>query len=238
MVTVVFMLLAAGEVDAAIVLDTLRADHPRLMLTAEELDALKAAEPSDPALSRMVAQVIEQADKTLDAPVLEHKLVGPRLLHVSRDCLRRVYTLGLAWRWTGDERYARGAESNLLTVSDFPDWNPSHFLDTAEMTHATAVGYDWLFHWLSEDSRARIKTAIVEKGLKPGLIAYEEGHWWTKSEFNWNNVCNAGMVVGALAIAETDPNYAETIVPRAVASLPPALDAYNPDGAWMEGPGY
>ena len=38
------------------------------------------------------------------------------------------------------------ALSDLMTVSGpvFPDWNPKEFLDTAEMTHAVAIGYDWL----------------------------------------------------------------------------------------------
>ena len=55
---------------------------------------------------------------------------------------------------------------------------------------------------------------------------------------NWNQVCNGGLLIGALAIAETDPNYARTIVSAAIASLPNAMRRYEPDGAWMEGPVY
>ena len=79
---------------------------------------------------------------------------------------------------------------------------------------------------------------MIEKGLKPGLEVYAKNGWWAKSEYNWNQVCNGGMIVGALAIAETDPSYAERIVPAAVKSLPLALKSYGPDGAWGEGPGY
>ena len=43
------------------------------------------------------------------------------------------------------------------------------------------------------------------------------------------------MIVGALAIAETDPSYAERIVPVAVKSLPLALESYGPDGAGAKG---
>jgi hypothetical protein len=46
------------------------------------------------------------------------------------------------------------------------------------------------------------------------------------------------MIVGALAIAEVEPEYAERIIPAAVKSLPRALNTYGPDGAWGEGPGY
>jgi hypothetical protein len=46
------------------------------------------------------------------------------------------------------------------------------------------------------------------------------------------------MAIGALAIAETDPQYAKWIVPMAVKTMPNALESYEPDGAWGEGPGY
>jgi len=46
------------------------------------------------------------------------------------------------------------------------------------------------------------------------------------------------MVIGALAIADSEPQYAEQIIPAAVQSLPLALKNYGPDGAWMEGPAY
>ena len=41
----------------------------------------------------------------------------------------------------------------LRAAAAFPDWNPSHFLDTAEMTHAFAIGYDWLYEGLGPEAR-------------------------------------------------------------------------------------
>ena len=73
--------------------------------------------------------------------------------------------------------------------------------------------------------------------MEPGLAAYKKSGW-VRSEHNWNQVCNGGLIIGALAIAETDPQYAEQIIPAAVASLPRAIKSYGPDGAWGEGPGY
>ncbi|MHC4502582.1 MAG: heparinase II/III domain-containing protein [Planctomycetota bacterium] len=161
---------------------------------------------------------------------------------MSRDCLKRVYTLGLAWRLTGKRPYAERAKREILNVCAFKDWNPSHFLDTAEMSHAVGVGYDWLYSGLSEDDRKTIRAGLIKNGMKPGLKAYGLGRdkaaWWTRSEFNWNQVCNSGLAIGSLAIAETDPEYAKEIVPRAVKSLPKAIASYAPDGAWGEGPGY
>jgi len=240
---VTFLLLSVitpivWAIDKETVLSTLKLQHPRLMLSDVGLSKLKATYATDATLQHYAAQVKEDADAALTAAPLKHELKGPRLLHVSRACVDRIYPLALAWRWTGEKQYAKAVEENLLAVCAFPDWNPSHFLDTAEMSHAVGVGYDWLFDYLSDESRATIRAALIEKGLKPGIAVYERGGWWTTSEFNWNQVCNAGMLIGALAIAETDPQYAKFILPRAVASFPKALRAYDPDGAWMEGPGY
>ena len=220
------------------VLSSLEAKHPRLMLKEVDLGRLRASYPDDPALQKIWADVQKDADRYLNRRALVYEKIGPRLLNVSRDCLGRIYALALAYRWTGEEKYAAKARENLLQVCAFPDWNPSHFLDTAEMSHAVGIGYDWLYSYLDEGTRGQIRAALIEKGLKPGLEVYEKDGWWVQSEYNWNQVCNGGMIIGALAIAETDPSYAERIIPAAVKSLPRALKSYGPDGAWGEGPGY
>jgi len=219
------------------ILSTLDRSHPRLILKDEDLSILKQQYENDQVLQKCVTDVLAEADAYCEEPTLEYRKIGPRLLHISRRCLDRVYALCLAYRWTGNEKYAKKAVENLLVVCEFPDWNPSHFLDTAEMSHAVGIGYDWLFDYLGERQREKIRTALIKLGLEPGLQAYENS-WWAKSEHNWNQVCNGGMIVGALAIAESEPQYAQRIISAAVQSLPLALKSYSPDGAWMEGPGY
>lgn len=213
--------------------------HPRLHMTDAALESLKSSEGDDATLRRIAGEIIAQADELCAAPPLEHELKGPRLLHVSRNCLRRISTLALAWRWTGKAVYGDAAVANLETVCNFPDWNPSHFLDTAEMSHAVGLGYDWLYGYMDPETREVIRQGLIRHGLEPGIKAYtQDKPWWIKSEFNWNQVCNSGLLIGALAVVESDPQYAEVIVPAAVASLPAALKSYNPDGVWSEGPSY
>ena len=225
---------------AETVLATLVKAHPRLMLTDARLAELKGLARTDAALARYVRDVIKQADRDLRRDMLVHKLVGPRLLSTSRECLRRIATLGVAWRWTGKRAYADKIRDNLLAVCTFKDWNPSHFLDTAEMSHAVGLGYDWIRDTLRPAEAKRIIDGLIAHGLTPGLNSYtgKRRGWWAGSAFNWNQVCNCGLTIGALAIADTHPQYARVIVPAAVASLPKALASYAPDGAWGEGPGY
>ncbi len=216
--------------------------HPWLILTDERLDELWAQAQSDPLLEQYVEDCLRQADALLSAPALYYDS-GDRdsILEVSRECLKRVYTLGLAYRWSGRRDYYEALRDNLLAVCNFPDWNPSHFLDTAEMTHAVAIGYDWTYFDLDLDEAEVIREALITKGLEPGVEAYSGNStygWWVGANHNWNLVCNTGMILGALAVSDDAPQYEAVIVPRAIASMPRALSQYGPDGAWGEGPGY
>ncbi|MGB2865238.1 MAG: heparinase II/III family protein [Sedimentisphaerales bacterium] len=224
-------------VDPSAVLKTLDQNHPRLMLRDKDLQRLKELYVEDEVLQKCVKDVLEEADDCAGKSMLTYRKIGPRLLHISRECLHRIYALGLAYRWTGEEKYAGKAVDNMLTVCAFEDWNPSHFLDTAEMSHAVGLGYDWLYSYMDAETREKIKAGLIKNGMEPGLTAYKKSGW-VRSEHNWNQVCNGGLIVGSLAIAESDPQYAEQIVAAAIRSLPRAIKSYGPDGAWGEGPGY
>ena len=55
---------------------------------------------------------------------------------------------------------------------------------------------------IDEDTRKTIRAGLIKNGMKPGVTGYEKKHWWSRSSHNWNQVCNSGMAIGALAIAE------------------------------------
>ena len=229
--------LAAGDTTIEEVRDLLAAHlapHPRLFLPQKN-DEWKKQIESDELLVKARDQVIREAEALILKPPIERKLTGKRMLEVSRDCLVRVSTLAMAWQLTGDPRFAEKAEKEMLAATDFSDWNPSHFLDTAEMTAALAVGYDWLHGTLPESTRKKVRQAILDKGLLPSLKGKP---WWVNGGNNWNQVCNGGLSLGALAIAEDAPDTAAEIISRAVNSLPHVMKTYAPDGAYPEGPGY
>lgn len=211
-------------------------DHPRLLLTNQELELVKKNIAEDQYWKNIHVQLIEEADNILPLPTLERIQIGRRLLDKSRECLRRILFLGYAYRITGDSKYALRAQQELIKVSNFSDWNPSHFLDVAEMTLAVSVGYDWLFSYLSKDVKAVIKRAILEKGIEP---SYDEKYnWFLNATHNWNQVCNAGMTYGALALYEEDPDYSQKVIDRAISSIHKPMEDYAPGGAYPEGVGY
>ena len=228
--------LAFGAADNP--LTTLRPEHPRLIVLNSDIEHIRSLIEHHPLARRIHLDLVKEAEKLMTTPTVEYKLVGPRLLAQSRYCLDRVYTLALLYRLDGKRQYLERAVRELRAAADFKDWNPSHFLDTAEMTHAFAIGYDWLYPALSPEERAWIRAAIVEKGLNPALSAYESNAFWVNSRINWNQVCSGGIAMGALAVADEEPDKARVLVRKALDSLPYALAAYAPDGGWAEGPGY
>jgi hypothetical protein len=163
---------------------------------------------------------------------------GLRLLATSRRVLDRVQTLALLYQLDGDHRYADRAWQELDAAAKFKDWNPRHFLDTAEMTHAFAIGYDWLYDYWTPEQRETLRAAMVEKGIQPALQIEKEQRWWAVAHHNWNQVCNGGIGLGALALADVEPQLAGDFLHRALQSIQLAMTEYGPDGAWAEGPGY
>lgn len=217
----------------------LRSGHPRLLATPSDFDSLKQRVATDPQLKLWNAALRREADKLLTQPPSKYEIPdGLRLLSVSRRVLYRIQLLALLYRLDGDARWRDRAWEELDAAGQFPDWNPRHFLDTAEMTHAFAIGYDWLFDAWSAGQRDAPRTAMVENGLKPVLEIHRNKSGWTRARHNWNQVCNGGIGMGALAIADDEPQLAGQFLHDALLSIQIPMAEFAPDGAWAEGPGY
>ncbi len=128
-------------------------DHPRLIATREDFAKLRQATHGDPTRRMLARAVVEQAEELLRVEPIVRTLEGRRLLDKSRRCVKRVLVLATAFHLTGDARFAKRCEKEMVTAADFEDWNPSHFLDVGEMTLALAIGYDWLYDQLDASAR-------------------------------------------------------------------------------------
>ena len=210
--------------------------HPRLLLFEGEEEQIRDLIDSDETWEKMHLAIIEKSTSLLGKPELERVMVGRRLLSTSREFYKRIFYLSYAYRMTVDERYLKKAVKEMEAVARFDDWNPSHFLDVAEMTMGMAIGYDWLFTKLTKYEREEIRSAILFKGIYPSQNS--EYTWWLTSSNNWNQVCNTGMVYGVLAIEEDYPELADEIIERAFQSIPISMEAYQPDGVYPEGYNY
>ncbi|MHC4738770.1 MAG: heparinase II/III domain-containing protein, partial [Planctomycetota bacterium] len=228
----VFREITAEEVQAAF--NQPIKQHPRLLITNKQITEIKTKIKSKQDLQLFYQAILAKAEGILEQPPVKRIKTGRRLLSVSRLCLDRVVHLSAAYRFTGKKTYLQRAEKEMLAAAAFSDWNPSHFLDVAEMTAALAIGYDWLYDGLSKESRQKIRQAILEKGIRPSFA----NNSWVNRHNNWNQVCNGGITLGALAIMEDEPRLAQKLVHRAVNGIQVVMKEYNPDGAYPEGPGY
>ena len=210
--------------------------HPRILLFKGEEANLVSSITKDPVWSMLHNAIIKESDRINTMEPIKRIQIGRRLLDKSREALRRLFYLSYAYRTTNDQKYLIRAENEMLVIAGFSDWNPSHFLDVAEMTMAMSIGYDWLFDQLSQTSKDSIQNAIIKKGIEPSLDS--KNNSWLKAEHNWNQVCNASMSYGAMAIYERDPKLAKMIINRAIESMAIPMKDYGPDGIYPEGYGY
>ena len=210
--------------------------HPRILLKQDEEPKITTLLQQNTELQPVHQYIVNYADGLIEKPTLTYVLVGKRLLATSNEALKRIYYLSYAYRMTGDEKYLARAEKELVTVSDFQDWNPTHFLDVAEMTMAVAIGYDWLYEKLSETARTKVRKAIIDKAF--AAAKNDKYNWFYTATNNWNQVCNSGLVMGALAIYDEEPVLAKAMIDKSVKSLPTGMQSYGPDGAYPEGFSY
>lgn len=219
--------------------------HPRLMATSKDFENIKLEINKDKEAKERFIHLKQQADTMLKQEPFKYELTDElRLLTLSRQVLYRIQTLAFVYQISGQKKYADRAWFELEAISNdekFPDWHPVQFLDTAEMTNAAAIGYDWLYNYLTDSQKLLIRNAILTKGLKPAMEFSKKENSPMNGNTNWNSVCNGGIGLGALAIGDEGGEF-ETIsgkiLENSIKYLPKMLNEYSPDGAWYEGPGY
>ncbi|HKE21552.1 MAG TPA: heparinase II/III family protein [Bryobacteraceae bacterium] len=230
--------LSASRANASQPLDTLRRVHPRIVTDAAGFERVRELVSNDPLAKRWYRAIRAQAADLLSAPTSVYEIAdGKRLLPVSRQVKERVQTLALVYRIDRDPRMVGRVWREIEAAAHFKDWNPSHFLDTAEMTYAFSVAYDWLYSDWTAAQRKIMREAILTHGFAPGMKEYRSALDWSVKDNNWNQVCNGGLGMGALAIADEEP-VAATILDNALRCIPRAMQHYAPDGGGTEGATY
>ncbi len=215
----------------------LRTSSPRLILTPVVERKLRSKLKSDPVVRNYFAAMKLNAAQILKEPLLTREVIGRRLLSTSREMLYRMNILSMVYRIDREPALAKRIDDELKAVCNFADWNPSHYLDVAEMSMAVAIALDWAAEKLPASTVNLAKDALIEKGIKPSFTGERPPSWVTASH-NWNQVCNGGMIAAAIMIADKDPELAARTISRSLDGMHYALAAYGPDGLYPEGATY
>ena len=203
------------------------APHPRLLLREGEELSIKNAIARDKTFAELNNALLLAAESYIPKKNISEGSQN------YREALKRLFLWSYAYRMTLEPRYAQRAEQEMLNIADFAAW-PGEYITIAELTIGMSIGYDWVYSTMSASSREKIANAIIEKGIKPSFGV--AGYHFLHAVSNWNLVGNAGVSVGAIATAETDPQLCMQTLNRTFRSL--YMKQYAPDGVYPEGYGY
>ncbi|WP_035614178.1 heparinase II/III family protein [Haloferula sp. BvORR071] len=213
--------------------------HPRLMFPPAAEAELKQRLAGDPLAERLQKYALGKAENVLKERTCKYELADKiRLLPESRRALEQVSYSAWAWRTTGEERFKERTIRELDAACALQDWNPSHFLDVAEMATAVAIGYDWLYPALSPEQRQRYEDALLDKALRVVGPRHAKTGWWRGATNNWTQVCACGMALAAEAVRERDPELCQGIIEHGRELIEKCSAFYAPDGCYPEGPAY
>ena len=204
----------------------------------------------------MIDNVIKSADTFLDEPLCEYLIPdGIRLLGMSHKVESRTKNLAMAYRITGEQKYADRAIAEIKAACAFPDFHPNHFLDCAVMCNAFAHVYDWLYDCLDEETKTLMRHTLFEKGFerimeeynnepehKKCIESYRGYRWYQdKPGDNWKFICNGSMSLAVLAIFDDEEcdMYEPILTCGFNDSYLAVRDFYHPvDGSYSEGLSY
>ena len=232
-------------------MSALGAMHPRVYAKSADFDRIRDLIKTDVNMAKWYLPQKLNADYSLNLPPFEYEIRdGLRLLHVSQDMTSRLNSLSLAYCIEQNPVYAERAYKELKNLATYPDWNPSHFLDLAQMTYAAVLCYDWIYDWMNDSQRHLVKNMLYEKSLLIYKEVYENFSsgkefvagkvigGWTRSAGNWNFWCNGAAIALAISLGDAYPEICAFVAQNALESLSIAMDCYAPDGGFAEGVSY
>ncbi|MGC9346999.1 MAG: hypothetical protein ACP5JG_02575 [Anaerolineae bacterium] len=221
------------------------------MMTPEELDLGDLAFPclfldqegwkslSDKLDDPFFAQLHQDNVAALETLLREVPRIG------SRPLKSRLQRAVVGWYLTGDERYLELAFSTLELCCEHTElwWFGGDYveglraadLSTGEMLYNVAFGVDALYAYLPVSLKERCLRTLIDEGLRAYLQGVELKDWWVDCDFNWNSALHANAGLAALIVRPIDRALSDKVLGHVLAGLPHMIEAFYPDGGWIEG---
>lgn len=139
--------------------------HSRVLVTGDDFSKIIARIKTDDRAKQFFDEVLQEAEE-----ILQTQPPQTPQRHLSTE---RLKSLCLVYQLTKDARFANRAWQELEKLCSFPTWAPTEKLDMAYIVKGVAIGYDWLFEFLSPNQREMVKKAILDKALLPELEVIE-----------------------------------------------------------------
>lgn len=210
--------------------------HPRLLLADDSLVILKQKINSNSFLFSIDSLITIESNNFLLLPEIVFDDTDGKLLEQTREAIRRIFYLTYSYRMTSNSGYAKKAKKELMNIVNFAGWNSSQYLHISEMTFACALGYDWLYNFLSEEDKNTLQSFIYNTGL--GTLANDKLNFWKRFTNNINQVCSSSLAFGAASIFETYPDASASAINNVIDYIKLPMAVYANNGAFPEGCNY
>jgi Heparinase II/III-like protein. len=178
---------------------------------------------TDANLTRLKDQVKNNAEVKQAWNKLMQKVDG--LMQKERNAIIDVQELGLVYRMTGDEKYAKRIKETIINelkseswedpilLKRTPAWNSG--LHTAHCTFNCSLGFDCIYDYLNKDERKAIAEGIVRLGINRTLgdwINPETNiHTIDSMGHNWWSACVDIAGFAALALRNEMPEWKDWV---------------------------
>ncbi|MDU5261441.1 MAG: heparinase II/III family protein, partial [Clostridium celatum] len=213
--------------------------HPKIILNDKLINRINSLITNEDAnMSEWYNKIKVQANSILNKPVIKYNKIDNEKIDTTSK--QYIQDLSFMYLLTNDEKYADRAWLEIENICNYNDWNNSFLLDTVALSVAVAIGYDWLYNYLSIDQREFIEKNIKSKSLDLFKEYYNENsHFFIENDANWNIVANSGSIVSSIAISNPgNKEYCNEIISLGLKSLQKSIINYYSDGNSYEGPEY
>ncbi len=178
---------------------------------------------TDANIARLKEQIQKNPDVKQGWEQLQKKVEG--LMQKDRNAIIDVQELGLVYRMSGEEKYAKRIKETLLNeisrdvwegkelLQRTPAWNAG--LGAAHTTYNTSLGFDCIYGYLTSDERKKIAAGIVKLGIQPimgdWLNPETRIHTLDTMGHNWWSACVDIAGFAALTVRNEVPESKEWI---------------------------
>lgn len=220
--------------------------HPRILMSQKDVERMKSLVGTDVKFTEIYNQLIDFAERKITEQHVYYRYNDPMRM-AQDDYTIRMAAVCLAYVLTGEQKYFDYGYKELENIAQFPDYNISTVHDGGEWLQTMAIGYDWLYHGMTQEQRDYIAERLLNHCLKPfseavygRLKGREDSSDWGNLKWftNMNTISAAGIVVGAAAVADLDPEYCFDVISKALYAIEYPLSQCAPGGGWIEGPNY
>ena len=134
--------------------------HPYLM--GDDFETLKGYLKTDNEFRYRFNMFYRQAKQKLKAiDTIELKTLNDYVNYGEDEIIEFAFI----YRMTGEKAFGQAASKLILQTIAISDWHTSNTIETASVSMVCAIGYDWIYEYLSPSERSTILNAVWTKSL-------------------------------------------------------------------------